>query len=510
MSVFINVVGVVLILGFLIFIHELGHFIAARRNGVKVEEFGIGFPPRLFSFKKGDTVYTFNLVPLGGFVKLYGEDTHDKRVLKSKQSYASKTPWQKVKILTAGVLMNFLVFWILMTISMAVGTDPMITNEEDFRMAFKDGTYTSTSGLVLKDGREVVEIDGRSVYEYDAGDFVADQEFEFVFNDGQSFTGEIDDLELNPTVVLPAIRITEISNVSVLTDLRPDDLVTSVNGVPPFEMETLIASFYSRNEEGIKIEYVREGKKQMSVVDFDNFYEINGFTEDSVAEAAGILEGDNLIAVDGLVVEVGDDPSQVVKDKGLEKVVYTIRRNDVDLDYVLRPNENGLVGITLAPEFSLKDLSFDFIQDSVVSSVVEIEQIKEPIHRAPITALSHGTKIAILTAGAFLNTLSDVATKLEVSDEIGGPVQVAKMGFVFVQEGGVELLNFIALISLSLAVINILPIPALDGGRLVFVIIEAFRGKPLNARVEALIHTAGFMFLLLLIAVVTFYDIVRI
>lgn len=510
MSVFLNVLGVVLILSFLVFIHELGHFIAARRNGVKVEEFGMGFPPRLFSFKKGDTVYTFNLIPFGGFVKLYGEDTYDKRILNSKQSYASKTPWQKVKILTAGVFMNFLVFWICMTAAMTIGMDPMITNEDDFQMAFKDGTYTSEAGLYLEDGRKVVQVDETPVYSFEATKFLDGNEHEFVFDDGSTELGTVEDLDFEPVVSLPAIRITEISNESVLTELRPDDVITSIGGVPPFDMETLIASFYSNNDGGVEVKYLREGEEFSSLIEVNNYYEISGFTDDSVALKAGILEGDNLIAVDGLIVEVGDDPSKVVRDKGLEKVVYTIRRDGVDLDYVLRPNDEGLVGIALAPEFSLKDLSFDFVQDSVLSSVTDIEQIKEPIYRAPITALSEGTKIAVMTAGAFLKTFSDVATKLEVSDDIGGPVQVAKLGFVFVQEGGVELLSFIALISLSLAVINILPIPALDGGRLVFVIIEAFRGKPLNSRIEAMIHTAGFIFLLLLIAVVTFYDIVRI
>src|SRR6056300_1173336 len=104
-----KVLFVFFIVYFLIFIHEFGHYLAAKRNGVKVEEFSIGFPPRLVSFKKGETKFSFALLPLGGYVKLHGDvaDSNDTKIVKSK-SFAYKTPWQKIKILLAGVAMNFL------------------------------------------------------------------------------------------------------------------------------------------------------------------------------------------------------------------------------------------------------------------------------------------------------------------------------------------------------------------------------------------------------------------
>ncbi len=175
MDNFLIIVGVVLILSFLVFIHELGHFLAARRNGIRVLEFGIGFPPKVWTIKKGDTVYSFNLIPFGGFVKLYGEDSSDKRVLKSPHSYASKTPWQKMKVVLAGVLMNFLVFWVLMSISLMIGIAPMITSQDEYRAAFMDGTFKGEPGVIVDEfylngelapsltGREVTAIDGEEV-----------------------------------------------------------------------------------------------------------------------------------------------------------------------------------------------------------------------------------------------------------------------------------------------------------------------------------------------------------
>ena len=117
-----TVIVFLLILALLVFVHELGHFIAAKKNGVKVEEFGIGFPPRIFAKKIGETVYSLNIIPLGGFVKLYGEEYYetnsknksDKLKLKNK-AFVFKKPWQKAIIVLSGVLGNFLLAWILIS-----------------------------------------------------------------------------------------------------------------------------------------------------------------------------------------------------------------------------------------------------------------------------------------------------------------------------------------------------------------------------------------------------------
>jgi regulator of sigma E protease len=101
----LTIITFVVILGLLVFVHELGHFAMARRFGIKVDEFGFGFPPRIFGIKKGDTIYSINWIPLGGFVKIKGEGGEDRE---QQDSFAAKAAWKRVLVLSAGVLMNFL------------------------------------------------------------------------------------------------------------------------------------------------------------------------------------------------------------------------------------------------------------------------------------------------------------------------------------------------------------------------------------------------------------------
>ncbi len=326
--------------------------------------------------------------------------------------------------------------------------------------------------------------------------------------DGTDYDVLSDDVKLHPLSVLPVVTINRVAPGSIFVgEFQKGDTIVTVNDIPVFDLEAFVAGFYAPGVDEVKVDYLRDGESLSAMLPAENRYVISSFSEGSTAKEGGLEVGDKVISVNGSEVFVGQNPSDFVEGDGI--ATYRIERRGAQFDYGLEPVD-GLVGIVLFPEVRLSDLSIDFYQDTVLGSVTEIDLMKEPFYKAPFVALSQGWKISILTADAFVRTIGDVAVKLEVSDEIGGPVQVARLSYFFFQEGGVDLLNFIALISLSLAVINIIPIPALDGGRLVFIIIEAFRGKPLNPRIEAMIHTFGFLFLMLLIAVVTLNDIVNI
>ncbi|MEK7523998.1 MAG: site-2 protease family protein, partial [Patescibacteria group bacterium] len=125
MDIVLTIIAVIVIFSALVLIHEYGHFIMARRAGIKVEEFGIGFPPRLFKKKFGETLYTINAIPFGGFVKLYGEDSSDPKAQKSNRSFSSKSPWVRTKVVVAGVVMNFILAIVLLTIGFSFGTEPL-------------------------------------------------------------------------------------------------------------------------------------------------------------------------------------------------------------------------------------------------------------------------------------------------------------------------------------------------------------------------------------------------
>lgn len=542
MATILGIVGVILILSFLVVIHEWGHYIAAKKNGVQVDEFAIGFPPTLHSWegkkKNKGTTFKINLIPFGGYVKLHGEDATEKSLFKDKHSFASKTPWQKVEIICAGVLMNFLVFWVLMSISMMIGVAPLVTNADEFRNAFKDGVLKAEPYVLVDNvdaesrafeagiasGDRLVSINSESVDFVPEElqkllDFRVDEDVELVFQREDQSEYSVNaskegvkdyGLKFYPVTSLPAAKVTDVQSELLGEYLQVGDIVTEINDTPIFDIENVITAVYDGSREGqSKFEFVRDGQKNEFLVPVENRQIVTGFLPDSIAEEAGIEVGDRIVAIEDEQIYFGDYIPEIVSE--LDGVVsYTILRGDEQIVFELTPGEDGLIGVSLAPEIKVSDYTFDFQPEFLLSSVVEMQLIKEPFYKAPITALSEGTKIAGQTAKAFLGTLGDVATKLEVSDQVGGPVQVAKLGFQFVQTGGVDLLSFIALISLSLAVINILPIPALDGGRLLFIIIEAFRGKPLNPKAEAMIHYLGFWLLIAFIVVVTFYDIIRI
>lgn len=129
MQIFITIVVFLVIFSALILIHEFGHFTAAKRAGVKVEEFGMGLPPRIWGVKKGETLYSINWIPFGGFVRMLGEDGESK---KNQNSFASKSPAVQLWIVSAGVVMNLLLSFVLLTIGFWIGIDPLMVDQEDF------------------------------------------------------------------------------------------------------------------------------------------------------------------------------------------------------------------------------------------------------------------------------------------------------------------------------------------------------------------------------------------
>ena len=150
-----------IILSMLILVHEFGHFIAAKKNGVLVEEFGLGFPPRIFSIKKGETIYSINLLPLGGFVKVFGEEYHEK-VENKEGAFIYKKPWQKALIIVSGVIGNILLAWFLLsylsTQGILIPTNKVVIEQvQSDTPAQKAGLKKGETILAIKvDNREII------------------------------------------------------------------------------------------------------------------------------------------------------------------------------------------------------------------------------------------------------------------------------------------------------------------------------------------------------------------
>ncbi|MDD2766544.1 MAG: RIP metalloprotease RseP [Candidatus Moranbacteria bacterium] len=359
------------VLGSLVLVHELGHFIVARRNGIKADEFGFGFPPRMFGVVKDDatgrykiiwgskevesphTVYSFNWLPLGGFVKIKGEDGQNQE----QDSFGSKPAWIRVKVLGAGVFMNFVLAWVLISIVFMLGSAQPIDPSD--RTQYPDAK----------------------------------------------------------------IQILEVKK-----------------GTP--------------------------------------------------AEAMGLQLGDEVLSIAGEHISSLAQVTDIIQKNKGKNIEMTINRLGTDMtlsgtprtDY---PPTEGSLGISFS----------------------ETAVIAYPWY----LAFWHGLEATYNITVAILQAFGTMIAGL-FGEQTGAPVDVTgPVGIVYLTKqmsdlGISYLLQFAALLSINLGIINILPIPALDGGRILFVLIEKLKGTPVSRRTEGMIHQVGFILLLLLMLFITIKD----
>lgn len=351
----------VFILGLLVLVHELGHFLIARRSGVGVEEFGFGFPPRLFGIKKGETLYSINLIPLGGFVRLKGVpgDTKNPDDVKAKDSYARRPYWVKSLILSGGVLMNLALAWVLLTVGFTMGL---------------------------------------------------------------------------PTSV-DETNIDRAENVSV-----------QVGQVLP----------------------------------------------ESPAEHGGLRVGDVIVAIDGMAIEEADDVRTYNQNQAAESVSVTVKRGEEEFTQSISletiEGEEKILGVVL----------------------VKTGIVKYPWYQSIWLGLKQTFTLLVVIILAFGGLLRELLFNGTVSAEVAGPVGIAVLTGHVAELGFIYLLQFTAILSINLAIINFFPFPALDGGRFLFATIEKIRGKAVSPRVETIIHNMGFTLLILLVLLITIRDITKI
>jgi regulator of sigma E protease len=409
MSVILLVIGLLLFIG-LVVIHEWGHFIFARRNGVEVEEFGIFFPPRLFRRKmKGGWDFTINALPLGGFVRLKGEHDSDT----AKGSFGAASVWAKTKIMGAGVVMNFLVAVALLAILAVIGMPQLVQNQ--FTVA--SDTTVSKSELIIS------YVEPKSPAS-NAGLKSGDQ--------------------LKGAWTTPVGCGQPISTVST-------GALCQTDGLPQPEVRL-------STEKDLK-RFTKEhaGKVvQLSIVSHGKQYVATTKLRDAGVVAAS---------------QKTSDPKGYL---GVAPSIYSLQRSTWSAP---------VVAVGLTAQFTA--LTFQGLGHAVAGL---------------------GSIIAGAVTG---NTDARQHGQTAASEQVSGPVGV----FVILQDGsllGYQFVLFIiAIISLTLAIMNILPIPALDGGRLWLTLFTRGIGKPLSPRKEEWINASGFLFLIGLMILITVVDVRR-
>lgn len=542
-----NILPFVILLGILIFVHELGHFLVARMCGVRVEVFSLGFGKKILSYKKGDTTYCISLIPLGGYVKMFGEQGSQeiKTEEDRKVSYSHKTPWQRIAVVLAGPLMNFFFAVLVFGFIAQIG-------EETKAPVIEDVVSGSTAAQMgFQPGDRVLEFNSQPIRSY--------EEFQKQLNehkDGsatavvESLNGEKRNLELtissteNPNIFSQYTRIGQIdgllpfaksASVAVMTGtpayeigFRSGDEITEINGQKIHRWNQLQNLFTSAGTDlNITVNRTAANEsapentvnntlsftvpaatvatsKSLMAFGFDNteLY-LDTVVKDSPAEKAGLQRFDKMVSINGKQLTKWEDISETVKSfDGKEAMTFVVLRDGAELIKKITPQVTELT-----TAFGGIDKRFTIgITPYVIYAEPESTVVKsESVFHAAAKGFERTIDISVMTVMSFVKLFQgQVSVK-----NVGGMVSIGKAAKDSFELGLQAFLMTMGILSVSLFILNLLPIPVLDGGHLVFYTIELIKGSPLSLRKMEIAQQVGFVLLLALMILAQANDIVR-
>lgn len=409
-----SVIAIIVVFGMLVFVHELGHFLLAKRAGILCREFALGMGPKIFRYKRGETEYTLRLLPIGGMVRMAGEDP-EMDVLKPNMMLG-------VKLDPAGKIKRFL-------LDNTASQEPNVLRGTllDWELERK---LTAT-----------LDIDG------EARSFAVHPQALLV-NEGQEVQ------------IAPSNR--QFSGKTVPQRFWAIFAGPAANFILAFVLLVSIGLLYGVPTNAPKIGPVNPG---------------------GPAAVAGLKEGDRVITIDTKPVGSWMEIVDVVSKSPGKTLAFLVDRGGKQMQIPVKVENKEQVGKIM---------------------------VYSPVVYSPGEALRFGAITTYDFTAMIVKGLASLFTGSVGLKDLSGPVGIFKMTGEFAQQGMSILLKWAAILSINLGLFNLLPLPALDGGRLVFLIVEALRGKPIDPHKEGMVHFLGFAFLMLLILVVTWNDLHRI
>jgi regulator of sigma E protease len=432
------------ILVVLVVIHELGHFITAKLSGVQVLEFGIGYPPKLWGVKKGETEYTINLLPLGGFVRLLGEEDPS-----APRSLAGKPAWTRLIVMGAGSFMNFVLAIALFTLALMIPKEVAVGQAVISQVV--PGSPAANAGLRPDDIIESIggrKIENTADASYNIRLHLGEEtEFTVLRTDPQTNQTERKTVEVKPRWAPPAY----------VYNVQPGDDVNKIVTDTGFDAQAV------RDAAGIK--YAIEAGRDLTLPDGTIYTTQAGDTVQSVARSQRVPEAD--------VARLAGLPDQDTIPSDMKELKFA----------------QGATGIRIASK----------------------QPFTEERSYGPVEAFRRGWQQTFDSLKLARNQVI-MWIKGAGSAPVSGPIGIAQATGEVVEEAGWRsLVDLAALLSINLAILNILPLPMLDGGRMAFVLIEvARRGRRISPQKEAMVHLVGMVALLILVVVLSYFDVARI
>lgn len=539
-------IGMIVLISVLVFVHELGHYLVAKHYGIGVEIFSIGFGPILFSFKKGDTVYQLAAIPLGGFVKLAGSTSEEEvpEEFRGKEMYKT-APWKRLLVLAAGPVFN-IIFAICIFAAMAFkGTqvsEPIIGHTILGGVAEQSG---------LKPGDKILKANGKQVQsweEFRQHIFMSPgKKVQLTF----SRNGQVKELQVVPDLFTlegydgkevkvgrigiyggflnSYITILDQGSLAFKAGLRTGDRIVAVEYLRSGSLKTVETKFWHQlrdTEEHIfadkpgKISFVliRGNSKPQKIEVSSLSYLTSPMKKGRVLKGLGISlntlivsasknssalkENDVILALNGKRIKDIQDFKIEMYDNKKPKALIQVNRQGIVRE----------VEVSLMPEIRQsmhgKETIYELTNGFPMEELSPLPS-KLKASRNPLVALADGTRATYVMTVAMVRGIWDLITGTIPAGAVGGPMMIAKVAGDSIQVGLQKFFEVMALISINLAIVNFIPIPILDGGRMVIVTIEWIRRRPLSNAALENFYKLGFVMVMSIFFLATYNDLSR-
>ena len=536
-TVFLAIVS----LGFLIFIHELGHFYVAKRCGIKVNTFSIGFGPKIVGIQRGETEYKISLLPFGGYVQMEGENPSEQTGAPGE--FASASIGNRALVVAAGPAVNLLfgvlVYWLVFATGLDRGaanlisrlTDKPIGESERVQIGWIADDGPGAAGGIMP-GDTLVSINGYPIHHWPTFEdriiLSPDKALELVVErdaERQTLTvkpdpipwgargdiGQIRVIKMNETVVE---QVAERS-IAAEAGIQTDDLIVGINGenlynVPYFGYEVwhrspnwrtekykALYEQINENREALTLDILR-GNQQLTLEMPVEWRVIASVQKESIAEAAGIRNGDVLVSINGEPIDATTLYTQLNMTAN-QPIEINLMRKDTPKTVTLSSEaENS--------ETYPETVMFGLMWQTTLSGM-QLTSKKPPLPEYGLfAALGKGVEATWLTFTAIGRTLQRLIEGEVSPKHLAGPIGITHMTGKFSHLGLNSFIFFVGFISINLGVVNLLPIPIADGGHLLFFAVEKIRGKPMPRKAQEIVQQVSVVLLIAFFLYVTWFD----